>query len=154
MQILKNIPYFLSLILPAILISCAGLQPVPQRPSDAEFEKGLTTSEEEFKVPIDILKGVWNPADTASLSRQKRVAEKAHPAKFFIQIISVRSKNRAVNFVALKKRRNRRIKFYIKKRGNFWAVQIGDFQTREAAEKALKAVWQKKYPDAWIVKSK
>jgi len=131
---------------------CGGLQPPVRHASDEEFEKGLTYSEQEFRKPIDILQAEWAPTDSLTAS-SKRESPRIQ-GNFFIQIISLSTQNQAQEFIRELKKRHPQTHFFVRKRGKYWAVWIGRFQNREAAQKALISVWVKRFPDAWIIREK
>ncbi len=131
---------------------CAGLQPPVRHASEAQFEKGLTYSEKEFQKPIDILQGEWAPVD--SLKASSKVESQPTQGNFFIQIISLSTQNQAQQFIRKIKKIYPRKHFFMRKRGKYWAVWVGRFQNREAAQKALASIWMKRFPDAWIIHEK
>ncbi len=124
------------------------------RVSEAQFEKGLTYSEKEFKKPIDILKGEWSVADSSTLQRKQETLRTGAEGSYFIQIISLSTQSQAKKFIQKIKKTHPQTSFFIRKRGNYWAVWVGRFQNRGEAKRAITSVWAKKFPDAWIVRKK
>ena len=145
---------FWMLIVGIFLIGCAGMQPPVQRVSEAQFERGLTISEQEFKKPIDILQGEWNPQDLSTAQVETKKHQEHGQGNYFIQILSVSTKEQARQFVEKIKKSQPDAEYFVRKRGKFWAVWVGRFQNRKMAKKALISIWSKRFHDAWIVRGK
>ncbi|NOY76864.1 MAG: SPOR domain-containing protein [Calditrichaeota bacterium] len=143
------------IILAGILAGgCAGLQPPVRYVSDEQFEKGLTTSEQEFRKPIDILQGEWSPADSSDSQAESKTRRTHVQGNYFIQIISLSTPRQAKRFVRTMKKLYPQAAFFIRQRGKYWAVWVGRFRNRKDAQKALASTWVKKFPDAWVVHEK
>ncbi len=147
-----------NLILPVLftllLSNCAGLTPPAPGVPEAQYEKGLRFSEKNFAQPIDILQGVWNPADSAVHPETPGAKSAVRRGSFRIQIISLKSAKQAKRFRQRMQEKFPHSHFFVLKRGKFWAVQVGAFATRSEASRALKSTWRRQFPDAWIVPSK
>ncbi len=146
--------FFLLFPLFALLLACAGLMPPSPGVPEAQYEKGLRFSEKEYSQPIDILKGVWNPADSAREQSLFAPENPSVPDRFRIQIILLGSKKRALAFQNRIKKQFPQSHFFVLRRGKYWAVQVGPFATRVDAARTLKSTWRKKFPDAWIVRAR
>ncbi len=146
--------FFLLFPLLGVLVACAGLTPPVPGVPEAQYEKGLRFSEKEFSQPIDILKGEWNPADSNSKNPAPLLQQPEKSGGFRIQIISLGSQKQAQLFKKQMEKRYPHARFFVLRRGKYWAVQVGPFATRAAAARALQSIWRKKFPDAWIVHSR
>ncbi len=142
--------FFLPVIL--VLFSCAGLTPPSPGVPESQYENGLRFSEKEFRKPIDILQGEWKPTDS---SRKEAISPSPIAGGIFrIQIISLKTEKHARTFQSRMAKEFPETRFFVLRRGKYWAVQVGPFATREAAVRALQSTWRKRFPDAWIVRSR
>ncbi len=112
------------------------------------FKNGLTGA---WIVPRTIY--LYKTLPDSNAPAQQRVT---HPApaptsyKYTIQVLAVSDEGRAQSRVKQLIEQFPYPAFY-KKSGTVFKLYVGKFQTREAADRALKEIRANEYPDAWLV---
>lgn len=75
---------------------------------------------------------------------------------FRVQIISIKDLESAARAksIAVEQFEDLQLKFYLEFDSPYYKVRIGDFKSRNEAERTLEVIRSRGYPKAWIVKTK
>ena len=158
-KILKRVLIVALLLL--LVFGCAGSskktkpagQPVPSNQMDESFDP-LTLHDEDLVIEGEKTTATepLHPAEV-TLPEEKNVPENKLVDGFRIQIISTKSLENATRAkqIASEQFSDLNLRFYLDFDSPYYKVRMGDFQTREEAQKIRDIVRLRGYPKAWTV---
>lgn len=161
---LKVLLRIIPLLMLVLWLGCAGTQKKKSEPAppaqkatmDESFDP-LSLNDEDISFPREPLPAPRRqlPKQSAGSTTQPPVIENKKIDGFRVQIFSTKDLERATRARAIAEEQFRDLGLhcYLEFDSPYYKVRIGDFKTREEAEKYRAEIRSRGYPRAWIVKT-